>query len=358
MKGRFFITRTRRTGKKLLGRQASFLWMGLALFSLTLSAFVTSTVAWFAVSDYLRVENIEISFEGQDIQIGQQTESGAINWGSEVSSDEQIYLTPVSSMFQDNRASNYATKAFPTYANQYPQSSGNCGDTGIATKGFHQMEVFLRCEVGTYVYLDKTTSIKANETMNRIIADQTGKSLEELNNIEKAMRVNFYSQDASIIYEPNVTESSHTKLGGLLDVQLWDGYYDYNSSSMEELLYGEYNNNNAVLYYDEPSETDTLHPETDSLKDGFKGKTRAGVKHLDLEKSKTQGGLEIKEEETYTLDDLAVGGQEIMYLYPGVTTRLVVTFYLEGWDLDCSSELIDAAFSAELNFIGLQKPKH
>lgn len=331
--------------------------MGLALFSLTLSAFVTSTVAWFAVSDYLRVENIEISFEGQDIQIGQKNAEGSISWGNSVSSDEQIYLEPVSSMFQENNHLDYATKQFPTFANPYPQSSGNHGDTGIATRGFHQMEVFLKCEVGTYVYLDPSTSIKANDTMNRIIAGETGKSLNELNNVENAMRVHFYSQDASIIYEPNVTESSHTKLGGLLDVQFWDGYYDYNSSSMEELLYGEYNNN-AVLYYDDPSGADVSHPETDSLRDGFKGKTKAGVKHLNLEKSISQGGLRIKEEQTYALNELGVGGQEIVYLYPNRVTRLVVTFYLEGWDLDCSSELIDAAFSADLNFIGLQKPKH
>lgn len=331
--------------------------MGLALFSLTLSAFVTSTVAWFAVSDYLRVENIAITFEGQEIQIGQKDANNEINWGEKVTSDEQIYLTPVSSMFQNNDATNYAIKQNPTFANQYPQSSGNHGDTGIATKGFHQMEVFLKCEVGTYLYLDESTAIKANSTMNRVIAGETGKSLEELNNVENAMRVSFYSQDASLIYEPNVKESSHTKLGGLLDVQPWDGYYDYNSSSMEELLYGEYNND-AILYYDSPSADDETHPEVEALRDGFKGKTKKGVKHLDLEKSIKDGGLEIKEEQTYTLEELGVGGQEILYLYPGVTTRLVITFYLEGWDLDCSSDLIDSAFSADINFIGLQKPKH
>ncbi len=331
--------------------------MGLALFSLTLSAFVTSTVAWFAVSDYLRVENIKIEFEGQDIKIGQKDENDVINWGNEITSDEQIYLEPVSSMFQDNSVSNYHQKLNPTFANPYPQADGNNGNTGVASKGFHQMEVFLKCEVGTYLYLDESTSIKANENMNRIIAGETGKPLEELNNVGNAMRVSFYSEQSSIVYEPNVKESSHTKLGGLLDVQPWDGYYDYNSSSMEELLHGEYNDN-AVLYYDDPVNYDMSHPETDSLKDGFKGKTKAGVKHLDIEKSEKLGGLHIKEEETYTLEDLSVGGTEILYLYPGVETRLVVTFYLEGWDLDCSSELIDSAFTADINFIGLQKPKH
>lgn len=331
--------------------------MGLALFSLTLSAFVTSTVAWFAVSDYLRVENIKVEFEGQDIQIGQKNENDDISWGSQVTSDEQIYLEPVSSMFQDNSPANYTQKQYPTFANPYPQADGNNGNTGVATKGFHQMEVFLKCEVGTYLYLDKSTTIKANENMNRIIAGETGKSVEELNNVENAIRVNFYSEQANIIYEPNVQQSSHTKLAGLLDVQLWDGYYDYNSSSMEELLHGEYNND-AVLYYDDPVDHDVSHPETDSLRDGFKGKTKAGVKHLDIEKSERLGNLTLKEEETYTLQDLEIGGTEVVYLYPGVETRLVISFYLEGWDLDCSSDLIDAAFTADISFIGLQKPKH
>jgi len=327
--------------------------MGLALFSLSLSAFVTSTAAWFNVSRFLEIQNLSIQLVEDSIQIGMKDAEGKIDWGYSVTNSEQAYLDPVSSMFQDNSV--YAEDGFPTLSSQYNYESGN-GVTAIATSGYVSLECYLKSGVPTYVYLDEATGVSANGYLNNIKSMQLGVNAESLNNVEKAIRVNFYSEDGTYTYEPNVTSPSRTKLGGLLDVAFYDGYYDYDRDTLKELMYGEYNSD-AVLQYDDAVDVDTPHPETDNLGLGFKGSTKAGVKHLDLEKSERVGNLHIKEEETYTLEQLGMRKQEICYLEPGKIKRLIVTFYLEGWDQDCISELREAAFDANIAFRGYQMPR-
>lgn len=328
--------------------------MGLALFSLSLSAFVTSTIAWFDVSDFLTVGNLSIEFDDQNIELGTKNAAGDILWSETITNSEQAYLDPVSTMFQDHKT--YGEDLFPLYSSQYNYDSGH-EVTEVATSGFVQMECFLRCGAPTFVYLDKDeTQVTANTALNDIKAYQLGVSSESLNNVENAVRVGFYSEDGDYIYEPNVKESSHTKMGGLLDVAFFDGYYDYDRTTKKEILYGEYNTD-ATLFYDAAVDTDTPHPETDNLGPGYKGATQAGVQHLDLAKSEAEGNLHIREEETYTLEELSLGGQEICYLEPGKTKRLIVTFYIEGWDKDCVSEIREAAFDAHIAFRGYQMPR-
>ena len=342
------FTRVRR-GTKIGVRQRSLLWAGLALFSLTLSAFVTSTIAWFSVSDFLTVGNIYVTTTNHDIRIGQRNEKGMIEFASndEIHNDTQAFLTPVSSMFQDN--SEYSATSFPTLSNEYPSALGY-RQTGVATTGFYQEEIFLTTDVGTYVYLDPTTSVTANTSLNEIAAVQTGYSVEDLNKVEEAIRVSFYSEDGYVIYEPNVETSSKTKLGGLLDVSFYDGYIDYNSS-FEEVLYGEYNED-ANLVYEDAVDHDVVHHEYDDSKPGVGGKTKAGIKHLNLERSASEGGLKIKEEESYSLSELGHTKKWVTYIAPNEIKRLVITIYLEGWDKECSNELISAAFSAHIAFMG------
>ena len=335
--------------KKIGVRQQSLLWAALALFSLTLSAFVTSTIAWFSVSDFLTVGNIHVEATNHDIRIGQRNPRGMIEFSNSdsLTNEKEYYLTPVSSMFQDNSV--YLNNTFPTLSNEYPSAQGY-RETGNANSGFYQQEIFLTSDVGTYVYLDPTTSVKANNARNEVTAVQTGVSVDELNKIEDAIRVSFYSEDGYVIYEPNVETGSKTKLGGLLDVSFYDGYIDYNSS-FEEVLYGEYNED-ANLIYDDAVDHDVEHHEYDNAKPGVGGKTKAGIRHLNLEKSVSEGNLHIKEEETYALSELLHTKKWVTYIAPNEIKRLVLTIYLEGWDKECSSDLINAAFSAHIAFMG------
>ena len=342
------FTRVRRV-KKIGVRQSSLLWAGLALFSLTLSAFVTSTIAWFSVSDFLTVGNIKVGVTNHDIRIGTRNSSGDIVFELDdiVTNDEQFFLSPVSSMFQDN--SRYMQSAFPTLSSEYPSEKGH-RETGNATSGFFQKEIFLTSDVGTYVYLDESTKVTANRSLNEITAVQTGLFVDELNKVEEAIRVSFYCEEGYYIYEPNVTTSSKTKLGGLLDVNVYDNYIDYNSSN-EEVLYGDYNED-ATLFYEDAVDHDVIHHEYDHAKPGVGGKTKAGIKHLDLERSVNEGNLRIKEEETYALSDLLYQNQYLAYIAPNEVKRIVLTIYLEGWDKECSNDLINSAFNASISFMG------
>ena len=42
----------------------------------------------------------------------------------------------------------------------------------------------------------------------------------------------------------------------------------------------------------------------------------------------------------------------VTYIAPNEMKRLVVTIYLEGWDKECSNDLINSAFSAHIAFMG------
>jgi hypothetical protein len=179
---------------------------------------------------------------------------------------------------------------------------------------------------------------------------QTGLFVDELNKVEEAIRVSFYCEEGYYIYEPNVTTSSKTKLGGLLDVNVYDNYIDYNSSN-EEVLYGDYNED-ATLFYEDAVDHDVIHHEYDHAKPGVGGKTKAGIKHLDLERSVNEGNLRIKEEETYALSDLLYQNQYLAYIAPNEVKRIVLTIYLEGWDKECSNDLINSAFNASISFMG------
>ena len=174
--------------------------------------------------------------------------------------------------------------------------------------------------------------------------------MEALYSVEDAIRVSFYSEDGYVIYEPNVETGSKTKLGGLLDVSFYDGYIDYNSS-FEEVLYGEYNED-ANLIYDDAVDHDVEHHEYESAKPGVGGKTKAGIRHLNLDKSVSEGNLKIKEEETYSLSELLHTKKWVTYIAPNEIKRLVITIYLEGWDKECSNDLINAAFNAHIAFMG------
>ena len=106
------------------------------------------------------------------------------------------------------------------------------------------------------------------------------------------------------------------------------------------------------MKYDDAVDHDVEHHEYDNAKPGVGGKTLAGVKHLNLEKSVNEGNLKIKEEETYALKDLLHKGKYVTYIAPNEMKRLVVTIYLEGWDKECSNDLINSAFSAHIAFMG------
>ena len=116
------------------------------------------------------------------------------------------------------------------------------------------------------------------------------------------------------------------KYGGLLDMD-GDSYYDYIQG--KEALVGDFTYVEDKLVYDEPSQEEKQiegHPSA------FNARTKAGVRHLDIEKSISNGGLNIEEEKSISLQD--VNNDIRIPLKAGVSKKIYLSLYLEGWDLD------------------------
>ncbi len=335
----------------------------MALFSLTLSAFVTSTIAWFAVSDILQVRNISIGYNSEDFQIGLM-KNGTVDYSSAIDVSEEVKLTPVSSMYESEwyTASDLLDLAkvdatFPKFMSSYPAYSDGkleTHETPYAASGYYQMELYFSSKKDTYVFLDATTSLTANEAQNKAIAAQTGDALSDLNKVADCLRVSFYGDKGYTIYEPNVASSSATPFAGRLDVQYNDGYYDYDDSN-REILYGDYNYRSCALAYDAANPSSQEVPTVST--DGFDAITKPGVQALDVAKSTN---LVIANEVTYPLGALALSAaaqHPLLYIPANGVRRMVVTLYIEGWDRDCVNSVNAAAFLAKIVFSGRYEPE-
>lgn len=357
------------------------LLVGILAFSFTLGASVTSTYAWFALSQAGKVSFMDFAIkESHSLQIGLKDQNGEIHYCDTLNDAvlEEYFpaykagspLNDLSSMYQDlwlNDNTNYETD-FPILRQAYVEG-GDYHASYPAQQGFYQFEFYFKGNTDMYLFLDRDeTYAKALHEINQEYADAHNKMAEEskkidvkdLDNVVNATRVSFFSKDGFSIYEPNALSSSHTKFGGILDVTNKDGYYDFDESG-REIVYGEYDMNMTPAY-DSPKETDSsLMGEATC----FNAIHKAGIERFNLEKSE-QNGLFFKEEKTYTLEEMSISKEDgqfdersmrpIALLKREEPTRVVVTIYLEGWDYDVTEAIGNGSFTLGLSFRGLAAP--
>lgn len=356
--------------------------VGLLSFFLTLVASVTSTYAWFAVSEAGKISFMDMRINEQhSIQIGLKNQDGGLDFYDSVNDSilEEHFisykagspLSDLSSMYGKlwlNENTNYETD-YPILRQAY-SVGGDHHASYPAQQGFYQFEFFFKSDSDMYLFLDyEATTCKALhdknlEYVNRYnedIEDESKKlDVRDLDNVVNATRVSFFSKNGFYILEPNATKSSNTVLGGILDATSKDGYYDFDTSN-KEIVYGEYDNDDALVY-DEASDTDT---EVIGRATCFNASHKAGIRRFNYEKS-VENGLSFQKEKTYTLEQLGLKANEgqfdeermtpIASLKANEPTRVVVTIYLEGWDLDVTEAIGNGEFSLSLGFKGLAAP--
>lgn len=379
--------------------RSKIFWIGVAAFSLTLSAFVTSTFAWFAVSDHLGAKDISITYGTDDFAVQLLTGSSytkGVDLSKAVSSDEGFSfsesdfssLDPVSSMYSGNEyyektASDGSTSEelfpvenawlnnddgvhkitnVPEFKGSYRQGSST-HESYVAGDGYIQFGLHFSANQTTYLYLDSTTSCLADTQENKYIAANLGLSYtpEELLAVQNAVRISFYSPAGYLIYEPNVSKSSKTSFAGPLDAGGGDGCYDYVDG--KETLYGEYNYKDATIAYGG----------TDTYVNPFVANHQSGVEQVNVSSSEQNGGLKRAYEKTYTLEELtndtgylAEGHPYLLEIEPTSSSPssnilaespddnwLIVSVYLEGWDKDTTDLIGAMMFNLSLVFTGL-----
>ena len=154
-----------------------------------------------------------------------------------------------------------------------------------------------------------------------------------------------------IIIDPN--KNDETYYGGLLDNNK-NQYYDHFVSDTDglnyERVYGEIINQDKVVY-DEASDIDSELENVNEEPNAFNARHKNGVKRFNLEKS-LENGMEIKREEVYDLKDFEGKDKPFTFtLKRDVPKEIVLSIYIEGWDLDSVNYTMGATFISNLTFM-------
>ncbi len=362
---------TRKT-KTIMSNRNLFL-AGILSFGLTFAASVTSTYAWFEVSEHAKVSQLDFSIrDAADFEIGLKNNDGDYDYYRDVNDEilethfsryrPNSVLHDLSSNYQSlwlNEDTNPETD-FPVLRRAYADKD-KPHQIYVAQSGYYQFEFFLKSNRDMYLFLDANHCYAKplhdlNATTAAALKNVTA---EELDHIVNACRVSFYSSMGFLIWEPNASVGSTTVFGGALDLN-GDGYYD--DLDGKEVVYGEYSDDDPLIYDEAP--TADILPSSDTHS-SFVATHRAGIAPFNLEKSEA-AGLSFAKETTYTLADLSIpegAGQydsntmhPLLALKAGVSSRLVVTIYLEGWDLDMIDSIGEGHFTLGLGFQGLVQP--
>ena len=328
----------------------------IGLFALTLSTSTVATYAWFAVTDFARIEQIGMKLDDSTtMQIGYRQGEGIV-YKDKLTEDDLRIIDPyydrnvdlkdVTSAFSSSWLNSNEAEKTPVFRVPYNRSQEN-GMTEAATEGFVQIEAFLRCSEPCHLYLGYLTEAKVLERWNRDIAQENGYSEEELNKVLDCVRVSFWTKDAFYIAEPGQEEASLTKFAGPLQARNDKGYYDYEDG--KEILYGEYEGEPSYLPAGEQDESEYEDASA------FHAIHKAGIERVDpssvtpaVEKSYPLSSFILPEKAANAGDTLCLGT-----LQPNEDYRIVISVYIEGWDLDLTDNLATGKFSLDLSFVGL-----
>ena len=328
---------------------------------------LSASLAWYASSDRLQVNSIDLDLrtdESVGLYIGTSTNEEAFK---EKLSNEDLnkvkQFAPTSSMFHNHWLD--AKKDMPEFYNLTEHDIYGVPDFNKpSSEGFYQQKLYLLNNIDYYVTLDtEQTFITSDKTSNHLraqalvgkVGELTVDEIEEkLNKLENSMRFsilvntpNFYQY---YIIDPNKDENKVTYYAGRLDVNA-DEYYD--TFNDREILYGEVENRDAIVY-DNPEDPTFVKPFRETPNEffgnAFSGKNDKAA-YTYNEQNSIQAGVKYKQEPSISLDDINSNDNPLLIpCYNGVPTEIVLSIYLEGWDLDCYNSTMGASFDAQLSF--------
>lgn len=334
--------------------------LGIATLSFVTAAAVTSTVAWYTGSSYLTISDINVKVKNPELSISLTGESNS--FVSELTSEELMQVKKfkaVSSMFSDEWLDNKEEK--PTF-----RSSFHIGEQYVfnhsnyikeATEGYFSQTFFVKSTIDAYFTVDSklTSFLPDYEANNDLLNDEefmhkmhvAFPSLnddelkvrveENLNNVVKSLRLSIlvldddntdaYDDYAYYIIDPY--KDKDTYLGGILDT-VGTGYYD--TYHQKEILYGEVSSTNPSksveesIIYKEPLDNEISVRKEDCT--CFYAGNAAGDQKIDFDQSE----IDIKKENSISFEEMEE--KVLIPVSPSKPTRLVLSFYQEGWDLE------------------------
>lgn len=331
---------------------------GLALVNALIVSSIALSVAWYQSGAILTISNINVSFAGEkEIFIGLSKDGEFVSkLDEELDQIENYY--PVSSMFSTPwlTSKSDTPELRSTYQGVTHYDSSTYQESKLAKSGYYQQRLYLYSETPVYVTLDKEKTIASpNEERNALKVDSLKKEysdlskeeiLANLNNVHKSLRFSILNPKEDE-YDYDIIDpykDGETYLCGVLDHNE-DEYYDYYSDDVGnqyEYVYGEYNDESKVVYNSPGSES-----EREGYPTVFNAKHHEGVHTFNMEESINNGFIP-KEEDAISLDEME--DNIIIPVYPKQPKEIVVSVYLEGWDLDNTNLTCYGEFNMNVSF--------
>jgi len=344
-----------------------------------------NTIAWFNSSNYLTIEYIDVSFKGGDdllISTKRDDEESykSVLDGEDLESSD--LFKPVSSMSSQEWINNKAS--YPSFLGDYDRNASEIVEDGenkyvlphvtVANEGYYSQELFLKSSQDHYAYVDTSNSLSyivADEDNNFAAAEQLVRNnsdigtiqelVEKMNYLQKSMRFSILC-DSLDRYDYKVFDpfkENATYFGGTIDTEykgVFDTKFDTESGKYFEIFYGDVSNRENLVYtFNQNNDKKTSPTWFDS---GHKENTYI----IDTEAS-INNGVVLAEEQSISLAEnenlvnrLIDGdrtGADNLLLIPlkaNVPTRIVVSIYMEGWDVDNVDSAMGGSFSANISF--------
>ncbi|MGM9873305.1 MAG: hypothetical protein ACI31G_00055 [Bacilli bacterium] len=267
---------------------------------------------------------------------------------SELSQDQllsETIFTPVSSSYSSTWLTDPNIDT-PQFRKNYSDIDAVSHlDSGIASSGFYSQTMYLYSEhnirsvtISSELTTIKEDAIKNQNTYNQYHELYPSLTLEGLNNIKKSIRISlltFEDDGLKKYYIIDPYKEEETYFYGRLDNDA-DGYYDYTSDN-KEIMFGEYE---GSLVYEEAQEEDT---NIDSPLTIFSSNTKKGI-----QKVSPGNDFVAKKEDSLTLKEAE---REINIPLLGKQyKKIVLSIYLEGWDLDNYDYSRFGSFIININF--------
>lgn len=343
----------------------------IALLSLSAAlgaASASFSIAWYASSTHLRVEEIVIAADPTRSLTIASTIDG--EYKGELKQEELNAVgkfAPVTTAYSENWLGEKDMPVF--YDMSYPHSLPGDPHLHVASSGsYYSQELFLQCDDNAIVGIDAEGSTfvpdrAKNAAYAKQLALEAGyvegsndyyaflnKTTERLDLIHQAGRISVLVDDQFLIYDPIANEEGPVYLGGPLDNDVdkhYDTYINPEDGQPYEVCYGQLAEgfSRDELPYLAPGGE---YPPVSEY-NAFDADHKSDAYVLDMEQAKPMLATEKR------LTKAELGSQlqmpEFHFDMQAYTPkRVVVSFYLEGWDLDCVNYIMGASFDLTLSF--------
>lgn len=345
------------------------------------------SLAWYSSGDRLAISSVDLSVRTDPkLKVSTSNDLSTFVDKIDLNSDEyeedseKFLFKPVSTMYRDGWLNE--NKNEPIFYDSSFVASINGDNKLVAEQGFYSKKIYLLTEQDYYVGIDAKESLFENDkAANSLRAQEiyASKDNEEaqlsvaqieeaLNKLRDCLRVSILINDVeddryinnrfSVINPTKESDDDKVYFGGLLDNDN-DGYYDTvpmldnNQVVQAEYLYGEINDRELAKYHDPENpggEDEKKNPSPKLLGNSFLGDHKKTVYTYD-ELASINNNMQFKEEGAISLENLENFDKGIIIpCYANQPREIVISIYLEGWDLDCINGTMGASFNTKLSF--------